>query len=55
MSTPDLQTRADAIQRRADRALSSPSALFIPADLRQLIRDLVGLVADLTKGKTDGT
>lgn len=48
---PDLKTRADEIQRRADRALSSPAALFIPADLRQLIRDLVGLVADLSKGE----
>lgn len=47
MATPSLRQAADELDARIESLTKSPSALLLPAPVRQAIRDLAHLVARL--------
>lgn len=46
-----MEEKAKQLQQRALRELARPAALMLPKPVRDLIVDLVALVADLARGK----
>lgn len=47
-----MEKRADDLKKRGLALLASPAAFMLPKPVRDLIADLLALVADLARGKS---
>ncbi len=48
-----LEIRAFELKKKVDRAISSPLALAIPGQVRELIAEMAALLADMSQDVAD--